>query len=82
MLWSIQQCTFAVEAYFCNGWSVIAEQHAFHRHFDIPPQGHVPDWKCVLKWMDVFRAIRNVSKERKGPPKTVKTLENVEKVCV
>ncbi|PRD24288.1 UNVERIFIED_CONTAM: hypothetical protein NCL1_44224 [Trichonephila clavipes] len=33
-----------------------------------------------LMWMDVFRATRNISKERKGPPKTVRTPENVERV--
>ncbi|GFT25328.1 transporter [Trichonephila clavipes] len=53
-------------------------QRAFHRHFDIPLRDHVPDQKCVLIWIDTFRATENVSEERKGPSKIVKTPENVE----
>ncbi|GFS95949.1 hypothetical protein TNCV_4277421 [Trichonephila clavipes] len=48
MLWSRQQQVFSMEAFFSNGRSVIAVQHGFRRHIDIPPRGHVPDWKCVL----------------------------------
>ncbi|GFT47107.1 uncharacterized protein TNCV_3747561 [Trichonephila clavipes] len=82
MLWLRQQRAFAVEAYFSNGRSVIAGQCAFFRHIGIPPQSHVPDWKCVLTWNDAFRATENVSKERKRPPKTVRTPENMEGVYV
>ncbi|GFV73705.1 hypothetical protein TNCV_4949421 [Trichonephila clavipes] len=53
-----------MEAYFFNGRSVIAVQRAFPRHFDIPG-GCVPDRKCVLMWIYAFRAMENVSKERK-----------------
>ncbi|GFX11427.1 DUF4817 domain-containing protein [Trichonephila clavipes] len=67
MLWSRTQRAFAVEDYFSNGCSVTAVQRDFRRHFDIPPSGHVPDWKCVLMWMDAFRTTGNVSKEKKGP---------------
>ncbi|GFV04551.1 hypothetical protein TNCV_951641 [Trichonephila clavipes] len=39
----------------------------------------VPDWKCVLLWMDAFRATRKVSKEKgKYLRKTIRTHENVE----
>ncbi|GFU58400.1 DUF4817 domain-containing protein [Trichonephila clavipes] len=69
-----------MEVYFSNGLSVIEVQRTFRRHFDIPPRGRVPDQKCVLMSMDAFRATGNVSKERKGPPKTVRTPENVERV--
>ncbi|GFV53561.1 hypothetical protein TNCV_1177571 [Trichonephila clavipes] len=55
MLWSRQEYAFAMEAYFSNGRLVIAVQRAFHRHFDIHPQGHVPNWKCILMWVDAFR---------------------------
>ncbi|GFT64275.1 DUF4817 domain-containing protein [Trichonephila clavipes] len=82
MLWLRQQQAFAVEAYFFNGRSVIAVQRAFCRHFDIPSRGHVRDWKCVLLWMDAFRATGNVSKERKKPLKTVRTPENGKRVHV
>ncbi|GFV22740.1 uncharacterized protein TNCV_1489971 [Trichonephila clavipes] len=71
-----QQSTFAVEAYFSIGRSV---QRAFRCNF-IPSRGHVPDQKCVLMRNDAFRATGNVSKERKGPPETVRTPENVERV--
>ncbi|GFX91541.1 hypothetical protein TNCV_3681271 [Trichonephila clavipes] len=37
----------------------------------------VPDRKCVLMWLEAFRATRNGPKDRKGPPKTVRTSENV-----
>ncbi|GFT25004.1 DUF4817 domain-containing protein [Trichonephila clavipes] len=78
MLWSSQQRAFAVEAYFSNGRSVVAVQCAFHRRFGISPRGRVPGRKCVLMWIDAFRATGNVSKERKGPPKIIRTTENVE----
>ncbi|GFV59043.1 DUF4817 domain-containing protein [Trichonephila clavipes] len=64
MLWSRQQRAFAVETYFSNGRSVIAVQHAFRRYVDIPRRERVPDRKCVLVWVDSFRATGNVSKER------------------
>ncbi|GFU64383.1 hypothetical protein TNCV_3947501 [Trichonephila clavipes] len=35
--------------------SMIAEQCVFHRHFDIPLRGRVPDRKCVSMWMNAFR---------------------------
>ncbi|GFS73898.1 transposable element Tcb2 transposase [Trichonephila clavipes] len=54
----------------------------FRRHFDIPPRSRVPYRKCVLMWMDAFRATGNVPKEIKGPLKTVRTFENVERVRV
>ncbi|GFU39974.1 DUF4817 domain-containing protein [Trichonephila clavipes] len=82
MLLSKQQRAFAVEAYFSNGWSVISMQRVFRRQFDILPRGRVLVWKCILMWIDVFRATGNVSKERKGPPQTVRTPENVGRVLV
>ncbi|GFT66330.1 hypothetical protein TNCV_3208021 [Trichonephila clavipes] len=42
----------------------------------------VPDRKYVLMWNDAFRVTGNVSKERTGPPKTVRTPESVERVRV
>ncbi|GFW53283.1 hypothetical protein TNCV_4075041 [Trichonephila clavipes] len=66
---------FAVEAYFSNDRSMIAVQRAFHSYFNIPSRGHVLNRKCVSMWMDAFRAAKNVSKERKDPPKTVRTLK-------
>lgn len=80
MLWSRQQRAFAVEAYFANGQSVIAVQRAFRRRYDIPPRGRVPDRKCVLMWVDTFRETGSVSRKRKGPPRTVRTPENVGRV--
>ncbi|GFT48205.1 hypothetical protein TNCV_4022911 [Trichonephila clavipes] len=50
------------------GWSMIAVQRAFFRHFDILPRGHVPDWKCVLMWMDA-------SEQLGMPPKKGKDLQ-------
>ncbi|GFX39083.1 hypothetical protein TNCV_3426691 [Trichonephila clavipes] len=58
---------------------IISVQCVFRRHFDIPPRGHVHDRKCVLMRMDAFRATGNDSEERKGPPKAVRTPENVER---
>ncbi|GFU56577.1 integrase catalytic domain-containing protein [Trichonephila clavipes] len=49
---------------------------------DISSRGRVPDWKCILMWMDAFRATVNVYKERKEPPKTIMTPQNVERVHV
>ncbi|GFS47428.1 DUF4817 domain-containing protein [Trichonephila clavipes] len=60
MLLSRQLPFFAVEADFSNGRSVIAVQHAFRLHFNIPMRGCVSDRKCVLVWVDAFRATRNV----------------------
>ncbi|GFU14741.1 DUF4817 domain-containing protein [Trichonephila clavipes] len=82
MLWSKYQRAFAVRAYFSYICLVIAEQRGFLRHFDIPLRGRVPDRKCVLMRVDTFRATENVFKERKGTPKTIRTPENVERVCV
>ncbi|GFS90643.1 DUF4817 domain-containing protein [Trichonephila clavipes] len=65
MLWSRQQGAFAVEAYFSKGQSVIVAQRTFHPHYDIPPRSRVPDRNCVLMGMNAFRAMGNVSKERK-----------------
>ncbi|GFX34857.1 DUF4817 domain-containing protein [Trichonephila clavipes] len=64
MLGSRQQRIFAVGEYFSNCRSVIAVQRAFHRHFDIPPRGHVPDWKCVLMWINAFQRKCLERKER------------------
>ncbi|GFU55487.1 DUF4817 domain-containing protein [Trichonephila clavipes] len=75
MLWSRQIRAFVVEAYFSNGRPMIVVQRVFRLHFDIPPRCRVPDRKCVLMWMDV-------SKGRKGPPKTIITHENVGRVRV
>ncbi|GFV58791.1 DUF4817 domain-containing protein [Trichonephila clavipes] len=79
MLWSRQRCAFAAQVYFSNGRSVIEVQRAFRSHFNIPPQGRVPDRKRVLVWIDAFRRTGNVTKERKISPKTVRTLEYVER---
>ncbi|GFX96598.1 hypothetical protein TNCV_243851 [Trichonephila clavipes] len=49
ILCSRQQRAPDVEAYFSNGRSGIALQRVFRRHFDIPPRGHVPDQKSLLK---------------------------------
>ncbi|GFT15789.1 hypothetical protein TNCV_4943391 [Trichonephila clavipes] len=59
-----------------------AMQHAFRRHFEIPPRGRVPSRKCLLIRMDTFRATGNVPKEREIPLKTIRTPENVEQVHV
>ncbi|GFX88841.1 hypothetical protein TNCV_2575481 [Trichonephila clavipes] len=61
---------------------MITVQSAFHRHFYTLSLGHIPDWKCVLMWMNAFRATGNVSKERKGLPNTFSTPENMEQVHV
>ncbi|GFT30113.1 hypothetical protein TNCV_1470221 [Trichonephila clavipes] len=61
---------------------MIVVQRVFRLHFDIPPRCRVPDRKSVLMWMDVFRATGDVSKGRKGPPKTIITHENVGRVRV
>ncbi|GFY17586.1 hypothetical protein TNCV_3519411 [Trichonephila clavipes] len=63
MLWSKQQRTFAVEAYYSNFRSVITVQRSFRRHIEIPPRSHASDRKCVLKWIDSCKATENVSKE-------------------
>ncbi|GFT64331.1 hypothetical protein TNCV_403211 [Trichonephila clavipes] len=73
---------FCREAYFSNGQSEIAVLRVFRLHFDIPTQDCVPDQKCVLMCVDAFRATVNVSKEGKGPPKTIRTPENVKRVLV
>ncbi|GFW47339.1 hypothetical protein TNCV_335102 [Trichonephila clavipes] len=84
MLWLTQQRTFAVETYFPDDRSVIAVQRVYRRHFDIPPQGHNPDWKWVLRRLGTpkmtdLSTTGNVSKERKGPSKTARTPENMER---
>ncbi|GFX66400.1 HTH_Tnp_Tc3_2 domain-containing protein [Trichonephila clavipes] len=65
MLRSRQQHAFAMETYFTNARSVIAVQHAFRCHFDIPPRGHVPHRKCDLMWVYALRAMGNVSKKKR-----------------
>ncbi|GFX12942.1 hypothetical protein TNCV_3659381 [Trichonephila clavipes] len=49
---------------------------------DIPPRGRVQEPQCVPMWMDAFLTTGNVSKERKGLPKTDRTPENAEQVRV
>ncbi|GFW61890.1 hypothetical protein TNCV_4669151 [Trichonephila clavipes] len=66
-----------MEAYFSNGRLVIALQRTFHRHFVIPPRGHVPDQKCVLMWMD-----RNVPKKEKDLQGSLEPLKKEERVHV
>ncbi|GFT93904.1 DUF4817 domain-containing protein [Trichonephila clavipes] len=78
MLWSRQQRAFALKAHFSKGLSMIAVKYPFCRHIDISPRGRVPDQKYVLMWMDACILMWNVSKERKGPPKTIRAPENVE----
>ncbi|GFW88003.1 hypothetical protein TNCV_216751 [Trichonephila clavipes] len=53
------------------------------------PRGRAPQFekrcpklKCVLMGNGAFRATGNVSKERKGPPKTVGAPEKVKRVPV
>ncbi|GFX60791.1 hypothetical protein TNCV_4977671 [Trichonephila clavipes] len=81
---SLKHVAVEAAACFCRGGvflygrSVIAVQRAFRCPFDIPPRDHVSDWKCVLMWMDAFQAAGNISKERKGHTKTVRTPGNVE----
>ncbi|GFU24010.1 hypothetical protein TNCV_3332231 [Trichonephila clavipes] len=69
----------AEEAYFSNGRSVIAGQRVYRRYFDISPRGRVPGRKCG--WMP-FEQRGMSPNEGKYPPKTVRTLENVEQVRV
>ncbi|GFT83506.1 hypothetical protein TNCV_232601 [Trichonephila clavipes] len=66
---------FERDACFSNWWFVNAVQRVFRHHFDIPPPSQVPDRKYVLMWNDAFRETGNVSKERKGPLKTVRSPE-------
>ncbi|QQP50071.1 Transposable element Tc3 transposase, partial [Caligus rogercresseyi] len=39
MRWSIEERAFAVEAYFSNRQSVVANQRAFQNRFKIAPRG-------------------------------------------
>ncbi|GFT52934.1 hypothetical protein TNCV_1460351 [Trichonephila clavipes] len=83
---SCKHAVVEAAACFCCGglflltvgqWLLV--QRTCHRYFDIPPRGCIPDWKCVLMCLD---AMGDVSKERKGHPKTIGTPENVERVLV
>ncbi|GFT33799.1 spatacsin [Trichonephila clavipes] len=58
-------------------WLGIAVQCTFCCHFNIPPQGQVPDQKCVLMWMPSEQQGMS-PKKKKGPLKTFITPENVE----
>ncbi|GFY34814.1 hypothetical protein TNCV_845091 [Trichonephila clavipes] len=72
----------ATGSFVTQNYSRSQKQSAFHRHFDISPRGRIPDRKCVLMGMDAFRATENITKERNGPPKSVRSPENEKRVRV
>jgi len=55
MVWSNEQCAFAVETYFSQSHSVIAVQRVFCTRYQIPPRDRVPDQKSILLWVENFR---------------------------
>ncbi|GFW95846.1 hypothetical protein TNCV_5023811 [Trichonephila clavipes] len=70
----------ATSSFMSHNYSSSQRQREFRRHFNIPLRGCVPDQKYVLMKTDAFRETENVSKERKGPPKTVRTPNYKERV--
>lgn len=76
MRWTNEQRAFAVEAYFCNGHSVVATQRAFRTRFNIHPAGPVPRRQSIVSWVDTFRESGSVAKkaqEVNGLPELKKT---------
>jgi len=80
MVWSNEQCAFAIETYFSQSHSIVAVQCAFRTHYQIPPWDRVPDRKSILLWVENFREMGSVSKKRRGQPQTSRTPENIEAV--
>ena len=80
MVWSNEQCAFAVETYFSQSHSTVAVQCAFRTRYQIPSRDQVPDRKSILLWVENFRGTGSVSKKRRGRPRTSRTPENIEAV--
>jgi hypothetical protein len=71
---------FAVEAYFCNGCSVIATQRSFRAHFSIAPRGRVPGRQSIFSWVKNFRENDCVMKKKPDLPRTPRSPENIDMV--
>jgi hypothetical protein len=80
MYWTSKQRAFAVEAYFSNVRSFIANQRAFRIRFCIRLSGQVPDQKSIVTWVNTFRARESVNARGSGGQRTATTPENVERV--
>ena len=78
MEWTKLECAFTVEAFFSNGHSIIAMQHAFHRHFNIALHGHVPGRQSIVLWINNFREMGDVKKKKPGLPRTARSPQNIE----
>jgi hypothetical protein len=58
MRWTKEQHTFAVEAYFSNGPSIVATQRAFRAHFNNAARARVPGRQSIIMWANTFRIIQ------------------------
>lgn len=80
-LWSLEHRVFAFECFVTNGESVTVVQREFRRRFGIDRHGHVPSRNTILKWVKHLRTKGSLLKTKpSGPPRVVRTQENVERV--
>lgn len=80
MRWRSEHRAFSVEAYFSNQFSVIAVQRAFRNRFNVAPAGRVPDRKCIVSWVTMFRETGSVMPRKPRVPRLIRTPENIEAV--
>jgi len=77
MRWSSEELAFAVEAYFSNRLSVIANQLAFWNRFNVAPRDPVPDRNSIVTWVTTFRQTGSTTRRRTGVPRPSENIESV-----
>jgi len=83
MVWSVQQYVFTVQWYFKNGEFIVQTQQDFRTHFDIPRHGTIPDRNTILRLVAALNTTGTVVMRRiNGQNRTIRTLENVDRVML
>lgn len=80
MSWSSENHASAVDAYFLNGYSVIATQRAFRNRFNLAPLTLVPDRKSIVTWLTTFNQAVSVTKQITGVPWPIRSPKSIETV--
>lgn len=79
--WSNEHRSFAVEAYFSNGFSPTLARRKFCARFNIHRITDAPSKQIILNWVAHFRATASAAPTRhRGPAVSVSTEENINRV--
>jgi len=78
--WTGEERTFAVNAYYQNGVSLVRGRRAFRTHFNVPRNRPVPLNRAINTWVDSFEVSGLTSKKEVAVEKTVRTPEKIERV--